>query len=132
RVRAKAPIAIDRGRGEDGGSYRVLEQPGEIRLPRGREQLAAGEQVLARVIHERLVQMPAARVVALERRARHERRKTPLASADLPRRGAKEQQVVRSAQCILGGEGALDLPRTPFVLDGAQRQPERGVRLRKV
>ena len=110
----------------------MLEQAGEIRLPGGREQLAGCEEILARVIDERLVQVPAARVVALERRTRHERGEAAQAPADLTRRRAKKQQVIRRAQRALGREGALHLAGPPFVLERAQRQPERGVGAREL
>ena len=117
-----APVAVDRGRGEHRARRCVLEQAGDIGLPKVRKELRAGEQVASIAVDQRLVQMPAARVVALERRPRHERGEAAKPAAHLARGRAKEQEVVRRAQRALRREGALDLSRAPFVLDRAQRQ----------
>ena len=78
------------------------------------------------------MQVPAARVVALERGARHERGEAAQPPADLARRRAKQEQVIGRAQRALGGESAFHLPGPPFVLERAQRQPERGVGAREL
>ena len=71
------------------------------------------------------MQVPAARIIALERRPRHEGREVAETAANLSRRGAKQQHIVGRIQCGARCESALDLPRAPFVFDRAQAQPKR-------
>lgn len=88
-------------------------------LPRRHEQIFAG------AVGERLMQMPAAGVIALECGPRHEGRKMAHAPADLPRGAAEQDEIVggfeRTARC----ECAFHLARPPFVFDRAQRQIDR-------
>src|SRR5205823_2948428 len=86
-----APVAVDRRRGEHGARRGVLEQAGEIGLTEVGKELRSGEQVAAVAVDQRLVQVPAARGVALERRPRHEGGEAAKPAADLPRGRAKEQ-----------------------------------------
>src|SRR5207249_11052106 len=125
RVGTEASVAVHGRCGKHGGGSRVLEQAGKVSVAERREQLLAGEEVAAGAVAQRLVQVPAARVIALERRPRHERGEAIEAAANLARRRAKEQEIVRRAQGVLRRERALDLPGSPFVLERAQRQAER-------
>src|SRR5262245_57706663 len=83
------------------------------------EQVAA-----APAVEERLMQMPAAGVIPLERRPRHEGGEISDSAADLPRRRAEQQRMVGRLQRGPCGEGALELPGSPFVLDRSQRQSD--------
>jgi len=70
------------------------------------------------------MKVPAAGVIALERRPAHERGEMSHPAADLPRRGAKEERMICRLERRPRGEGTLDLSRSPLVLDRSQRQPD--------
>src|SRR5262249_32465998 len=121
RVRPKSPVAVDRGRGKRGGGGGICDQAAEKGATERRQMFALAfghEQVAsALAVEERLMEVPAAGVIALERRPAHERGEMSHPAADLPRRGAKEERVIRRLQRRSRGERALDLPRSPLVLD---------------
>ena len=70
------------------------------------------------------MQVPAAGVIALERRPAHEGGEISHSAADLPRRRAEQQRMVGGLQRRPRGERALELARSPLVLDRAQRQSD--------
>ncbi len=129
RIRLEAAIAVDGRRGEHRARHRVLQKAGEIRQAERRQQLAGffrHEQIgAARRIDQRLMQMPAAGVITLERRARHEGGEIAEPPAHLPRRGAEQQHVVGGVERGARRKRALDLSGAPFVFDGTQAKSER-------
>ena len=126
RVRPEAAIAVDGRRRERRAGAACSSKPADKIAAERRKHLARAlghEQVAPALgIDQRLMQMPAARIVALESRPAHEGREMAHAAADLPGRGAEQQQIVGGGERIAGREGAFDLARAPFVLDRAQRQ----------
>src|SRR5580704_2170925 len=71
------------------------------------------------------MQVPAAWIKSLQRGPAHEGRKITESAADLPSRGAEQEDVVGGLKRRARREGALDLSGAPFVLDRAQAEPER-------
>jgi hypothetical protein len=71
---------------------------------------------------DRLMQMPAARVVALDCGAAHEARDIAHPAADLACRSPKQDQIVRRLERGPRRKRAFELPRPPLVLDRSQRQ----------
>src|SRR5438067_1403701 len=70
------------------------------------------------------MQVPAAGVIALERGPAHEGGEISHSAADLPRRRTEQQRIIGRLQRRPRGEGALELPRSPLVLDRSQRQAD--------
>ncbi len=127
RVRPEAPVTVHGRRGEGGGPRRVFEQAAEIGFARRRQHFAfpvRHEQVAPGSVDQRLMQVPAARIVARNRRTRHERCEIAHAPANLPGRRTEQDEIVRCFQRRARREGAFDLARTPFIFQRAQRKPE--------
>ena len=76
-------------------------------------------------IDQRLMQMPAARIKALDAGPRHEGCEMAHAPADLSRRRAENEHVIGGGERVARRECALHLTRSPFVFDRAQRQTKR-------
>src|SRR6185437_472547 len=115
RVRPKSSVAVDRRRGKGGRGGGMSDQTAEKRAAERRQTVGLAlrhEQVAsAPAVEERLMQVPAAGVIALERRPAHERGEISHPAANLPRRRAEQQRMVGGFQRRPRGEGTLELPR---------------------
>src|SRR5262249_56027013 len=113
-VRPKSPVAVDRGRGKRGGGSGIRHQAAEKGATERRQmfELAFGHKQVAPAlaVEERLMEVPAAGVIALERRPAHERGEMSHPAADLPRRGAKEERVIRRLERRSRGDGEIARP----------------------
>ena len=101
RVRPIAPVAVDGGRGENGRARRArgARRESRDRAETGnRPRPRASGGCSARRSTQRLMQMPAAGIVALDRRSAHEGREMTHPPAQLARRGAEQHRVVGRLQ----------------------------------